>query len=159
MSTAVAVDRRSSLLPPRGLLLALLGQIPLVIVGWPLRPGPLEILAGCALLAAGVVLNVWSARLFERDAVGICPFSPAAALVTRGPYAVSRQPMYLGFVAIALGTTLVTGVLANLWAPATYAVWLHYAYVLPEERFLRDRFGAAYDAYRERVPRWLLVGR
>ena len=39
----------------------------------------------------------------------------------------------------------------------TLAVWLHYAYVLPEEAFLRDRFGAEFEQYARRVPRWVLI--
>jgi protein-S-isoprenylcysteine O-methyltransferase Ste14 len=67
--------------------------------------------------------------------------------------------MYLGLVAIVLGLSVATGVLANIWSAVALAIWLHYAYVLPEERFLRDQFGAAYDEYCKRVPQWTLVGR
>jgi protein-S-isoprenylcysteine O-methyltransferase Ste14 len=56
-------------------------------------------------------------------------------------------------VALAAGLTLLTGVLANLWISLAFAIWLHHAHALPEERFLRDRFGAAYDEYAKRVPR------
>jgi protein-S-isoprenylcysteine O-methyltransferase Ste14 len=157
MNLAASSYRHSSVLPPRGLLVAILVQLPLVSSSWPLRPNVLEILAGAVLMTAGATLNVWSAKLFERHDVGICPFSPVPVLVTHGPFFVSRHPMYLGLVAIALGLTVATGVLANIWISVAFAIWLHYAYVLPEERFLRDQFGASYDAYCERVPRWLLT--
>lgn len=149
--------RQSSILPPRGLLLALLGQVPLILANWPLRPGVIELSAGCVLLAAGIALNGWSAGAFRRGDVGICPFSPAPVLVTEGPFRLSRNPMYLGLVAIAAGLTLATGVAANAWVTVAFAIWLNHAYVLPEERFLRERFGAAFDSYARRVPRWLLV--
>jgi protein-S-isoprenylcysteine O-methyltransferase Ste14 len=155
MSRAAAAYGQTSILPPRGLLLALVAQVPLLAAQWPLAPRLVEAISGGALVIAGAALNVWSARLFERKSVGICPFSPAAALVTTGPFALSRHPMYVGLVALSAGLTLLTGVLANLWISVAFAIWLHHAYVLPEERFLRDRFGAAYDDYAERVPRWL----
>jgi protein-S-isoprenylcysteine O-methyltransferase Ste14 len=60
-------------------------------------------------------------------------------------------------VTLSVGLTLLTGVLANLWVSVAFTIWLQHAYVLPEERFLRDRFGAAYDEYAKRVPRWLLT--
>ena len=88
--------------------------------------------------------------------MGICPFSNASALVESGPFAVSRHPMYLGLVALSLGVTLVAGALANLWISVAFAIRLHHAYVVPEERFLRDRFGGVYDEYAKRVPRWIL---
>jgi len=147
--------RQSSILPPRGLLLALLAQLPLILSNWPLGPSLLEVLAGAVLIATRATLNIWSARLFEQRDVGICPFSPTPALVIDGPFALSRHPMYLGLVALAVGATLATGVLANIWISVAFAIWLHYAYVLPEERFLRHQFGPGYDAYCERVPRWV----
>jgi protein-S-isoprenylcysteine O-methyltransferase Ste14 len=155
MSTETNSYRKPSILPPRGLLFALVAQFPLISGSWPLRPRVVEVLIGVVLIVAGVVLNVWSVRLFERHAVGVCPFSPAAVLVTRGPYALSRHPMYLGLIAIALGLTIATGVLANMWISVAFAIWLHCAFVLPEEGFLRKLFGAGYDAYAGCVPQWL----
>ena len=92
MSLATYSDRQSSLLPPRGLLLSLLGQVPLIIGNWPLKP---SMFAGLVVIAAGIALNIWAARLFERDSIGICPFSSTPVLVTRGPFVVTRHPMYL----------------------------------------------------------------
>ena len=159
MSQAAHAYRQSSMLPPRGLLLCLLAQAPLLIDAWPLKPSSFLVAAGLVVAVAGVALNIGAARLFERNAVGICPFSPTPTLVECGPYLVSRHPMYLGLVAIALGLCLVTGVWANIWSAVAFAIWLHYAYVLPEERFLRDRFGTAYEEYCRRVPQWVLVRR
>ena len=158
MTSATPSYRQTSILPPRGLLLALLAQAPLLFAAWPLRPHALEMLAGVALVVAGLTLNVWSAKVFERESVGICPFSPTPVLVERGPFALSRHPMYVGLVATALGLTVATGVLSNIWISVAFAIWLHFAYVLPEERYLRDRFGADYDRYAKRVPRWALWG-
>ena len=64
--------------------------------------------------------------------------------------------MYLGLVAISAGAVLASGVLPNIWIPAAYAVWLHYAYGLPEEQFLRGQFGSAFETYAARTPRWLI---
>jgi protein-S-isoprenylcysteine O-methyltransferase Ste14 len=144
------------LLPPRGFLLALLAQVPVIVSNWPLQPNPLEMVAGAALIAWGALLNIWAERLFRWGATGVCPFSPATALVRRGPFKLSRNPMYLGLIAISVGVTLATGVFSNTWISVALAIWLHYAYVLPEEDFMHDRFGAEYKQYTERVPRWML---
>jgi protein-S-isoprenylcysteine O-methyltransferase Ste14 len=47
--------------------------------------------------------------------------------------------------AVDAGLTLLTGVLANVRISVSFAIWIHHGYVLPEERCLRNRFGAAYD--------------
>lgn len=158
MNTATSpANRPNMLLPPRGFMLALLSQVPLVAGNWPLHPNSLEMASGAALIAWGVLLNVWAERLFRSAATGVCPFSTATVLVRRGPFRFSRNPMYLGLVAICAGASLATGVLANLWISVALAVWLHHAYVLREEEFMHDRFGAEYEQYTERVPRWILL--
>jgi Putative protein-S-isoprenylcysteine methyltransferase len=63
--------------------------------------------------------------------------------------------MYVGLLCLNLGVTLITGVLANVWSSIALFIWLHYAFVLPEESFLRQELGAAFDAYAKRIPRWL----
>lgn len=65
--------------------------------------------------------------------------------------------MYLGLIAISVGVTLAAGVFSNISISVALATWLHYECVLPEEEFLHDRFGAEYEKYTERVPRWILL--
>ena len=76
-------------------------------------------------------------------------------LVTEGVYAHVRNPMYVGNFAILVG-------LAVLWgSPAAFAIgvsligFLYFAIVVAEERYLRERFGAGYDAYRRDVNRFV----
>jgi len=143
------------LLPPRLLLFSLLAQIPLIFLRWPLRPAMAPVLAGSALLLAGVTLNLWADRLFHRRGAGVCPFSRVAALVREGPFRFTRNPMYLGMVLVSAAAPLLTGVYLDLWAPAALAIWLHFGFVLPEERFLREQWGAEYLLYASTHPRWI----
>jgi protein-S-isoprenylcysteine O-methyltransferase Ste14 len=143
------------MLPPRGLLTALAWQIPLLLSAWPPAPTSWGVAAGVVLLAAGAALNVWAERLFRRHGVGVCPFTRVPVLVERGPYRLTRNPMYLGLVCLNLGVTLCAGILANLWSSIAFVIWLHDAFVLPEEQYLRAEVGAAFDQYARRVPRWL----
>jgi protein-S-isoprenylcysteine O-methyltransferase Ste14 len=76
-------------------------------------------------------------------------------LVTDGLFAHTRNPMYVGKFLMALGA----GVAANSW-PALLAIPVAYAamygaVVLAEEEYLRGKFGAAFDEYCARTPRWL----
>lgn len=141
-------------LPPKGLLIAMAAQVPLLISRAPVRPSTLELAAGAVFLLAGLVLNVWAERLFRRDSVGVCPFTHVRVLIFRGPYRFTRNPMYLGLVSLNFGVTLLSGVLANTWSSIALCIWLHNAFVLPEEVFLHNELGRAFDDYAERVPRW-----
>src|ERR1019366_9382102 len=143
---------RSGLMPPKVLLLSVMLQIPLILWSWPLKPAEAPALAGAAMLAAGVVLNVRAERLFLKSGVGVCPFSPAPYLVNTGPYRLTRNPMYLGMVLLSASVPLITGLYWNLWATATWGVWLLLGFVLPEEEFLGDRLGVCYLEYASRNP-------
>lgn len=75
-------------------------------------------------------------------------------LVTQGPYALSRNPMYLGTLLISLGMILV---IMEWWVMALFlAVYL--AIYIPqinrEERFLKEKFGVAYLRYAQVTPRF-----
>ena len=77
------------------------------------------------------------------------------SLIEEGPYRLSRNPLYVGLLALHLGTALLV---PSFWAVVALPVswWLvWWGAVRPEERFLRERFGEAYDAYARRVRRWL----
>jgi protein-S-isoprenylcysteine O-methyltransferase Ste14 len=145
-------------LPPKGLLLALAGQLPLFLATPVALPSPAHIAGGSLLLLTGVALNVWAERIFRRNGVGVCPFSHVPAVMTHGPYRVTRNPMYLGLVCVNLGVTVLSGVVANAWSSIALAIWLHYAFVLREEAFLRHELGERFDGYARRVPRWLPLG-
>jgi protein-S-isoprenylcysteine O-methyltransferase Ste14 len=105
--------------------------------------------AGVAGVVGGlaVVAVAWRER-------GPGSLEDPSSLVTTRLHSVSRNPMYVGFTAAQLG---LAGVTRNGWmlavCPASAAL-LH-RWVLREERFLRDRFGEVYDAYRDEVPRYL----
>lgn len=147
--------RQQGVLPPRVLAMSLLAQIPLLAWSWPLHSGPLELLAGAALLLAGAVLNVWADDLFRKNGVGVCPFSDTPVVVAGGPYRWTRNPMYLGLVLISAGPAVLTGVYWNLASAAVLLLWLHFRFVLPEEMFLQDRLGAEYLTYASANPRWI----
>jgi protein-S-isoprenylcysteine O-methyltransferase Ste14 len=105
--------------------------------------------AGLVLAGGGLVVVVAAWR--ER---GPGSLEEPEALVTTGLHGVTRNPLYLGFTAVHLG---LAGATRNAWMVATCPVSaaLVHRWVLREERWLRERFGDGYDAYRARVPRYL----
>ena len=129
-----------------------------VSFAWGLRGvvAALPVVLGVALLAVGLVLVVWTIRLFSRVGEGtLAPWDPTAKLVVSGPYRHVRNPMISGVAFVLVGETVVLGSKAlALWFAAVVA--LNAVYIpLVEEPGLRRRFGAEYDAYRANVPRWL----
>jgi len=83
------------------------------------------------------------------------PDRPDAAMVETGPYRRSRNPIYLGLLLGATGLALIWG---TLWAWLGVAVLhgvLDRLVIAKEEAYLATRFGAAYEAYRGRVRRWM----
>lgn len=126
----------------------------------PLAPERAEVLSIVLVLAGAwfAIAGVWQ---FRRHRTTVDPVRPdrASALVDRGVFAVSRNPMYLGLVLVLLAAALDSGALWSLPGPLVLAAWLGRFQIRPEERILRQRFGAAFDAYCRRVPRWLGVPR
>ena len=134
-----------------------------VLIGLLLdRRWPLPVAAGSLSRTGGVLCVVgWMALAFasigrfRRSKTSLVPIRPAEALVLSGPYQYTRNPMYvsLALLAIACGLLLATWWPIVLLVPALAIV--QQFVILPEERYLRRRFGAGYEAYTRRVRRWL----
>jgi protein-S-isoprenylcysteine O-methyltransferase Ste14 len=77
-----------------------------------------------------------------------------ARLVISGPYAFTRNPMYLGHIIFMAGLTLATRSPVASALAVYHTLWLH-GRALDDEALLAGRFGEDYDAYRASVPRWL----
>ena len=106
-------------------------------------------LAGGSALAGGIGLAAWAVA-----SAGEADVERDEALVTRGAYALSRNPMYEGWSAGMLGLAVWTRsawLLAG-WALALLAIDRD---IDGEESRLLDRFGLAYRAYHDRVPRYI----
>jgi hypothetical protein len=89
-----------------------------------------------------------------RGGGGPGPEVPPDRLVTTGPYAVTRNPMYLGHLIFLTGVALTLRSRSAALLAVGVAAWFHRR-VLVDEQQLRARFGADYEAYARRVPRWL----
>lgn len=110
---------------------------------------------GAVPAAAGLLLGASAAGLFRLAGTTVHPHRASSALVTRGPYRFTRNPMYVGLTLVTLGVGIAA---QSLWVllllPAALRVIVLWV-IRPEEAFLRERFGGAYEAYLARVRRWL----
>lgn len=110
---------------------------------------------GTFFLAVGVAVALVSIATFLIAKTTPVPYRRAAALVTWGPYRLSRNPMYVGVTLIYLGVAALRAVLWPVLLLPVPLVVLNY-YVIPqEEALLRAAFGADYERYCARVRRWL----
>jgi protein-S-isoprenylcysteine O-methyltransferase Ste14 len=147
-------DLSSFVFGKRGALLAL----PAVVLAAFGRPSAFSIATGLPLAFAGEVVRMWAVGYSGVTTRGDTVTAPA--LVTAGPYAYVRNPLYVGNFLTAAGFALAfTGrnsaparlVLAGGSLAAMLGV---YAVIVPhEEGYLRTTFGTAFDDYCARVPR------
>jgi protein-S-isoprenylcysteine O-methyltransferase Ste14 len=109
-------------------------------------------LLGAAVLAAQG-WRIWAASFVGRPARGAKP--AGETLVTAGPYARVRNPMYLGTLIGVLAFAGMSGLWYAVLAVAAMLGLVYGGTVLHEEAFLSARFGDEYRRYREAVPRIL----
>ena len=83
------------------------------------------------------------------------PIEPPRELVVTGFYRYVRNPIYVGVLFIFLGHFLWFGYLALLTYTLIAFIGVHFFIVLYEEPTLCEKFGAAYEDYCQRVPRWI----
>lgn len=109
------------------------------------QPTASVLLIGLPLVIAGLLIRGWAASSIRKNRV----------LTTHGPYAFTRNPLYLGSFLIGIGFGIASGV---LWILALFVVFFVVVYGLTmrkEERRLAERFGESFDRYVDAVPRFL----
>jgi protein-S-isoprenylcysteine O-methyltransferase Ste14 len=79
----------------------------------------------------------------------------AETLVTGGIYSHVRNPMYVGNVFLVVGLAIASNSWVFVLAGIPIAVLMHVAIIAAEEEFLRNKFGAEFDAFCARSPRWI----
>jgi protein-S-isoprenylcysteine O-methyltransferase Ste14 len=138
------------------LTVAILGWRPLPIwLSDPLRG--IAALLGAVLLPSGVALYLWGlltlGRMFAPSSGFAARIQADPKLVTSGPYAHVRHPMYLGVILAAVGTLI----LYRTWSGLVFSILMLGLAVRArrEERLLATEFGNAWEGYAAKVPMWL----
>ena len=128
---------------------------------WPLDllidvPKPVRYWLG-GLIAVGALLGLggWSVLIMRSDGQSENPWKPTFNIIDRGPFRISRNPMYLQMVLVCAGIGIVT---MNGWILLFTPVcgWLLWRLAIsPEEVYLEKKFGDTYLKYKKRVRRWI----
>jgi len=119
--------------------------LPLVFLwAWLARPTPLTLAIGAAIALLGLLVRGAAASHLLKH----------YGLATAGPYALTRNPLYLGSTLVASGLL----VAAHSWVAgvlgAAYFLIFYPPAIEREERRLRARYGSAFEEYAARVPRF-----
>ena len=115
----------------------------------------LQLAIGLPLIAISVIPAIWAARTMRRAETEISSSKPTTAIVVRGPFRFSRNPMYLALTVLYIGiATSVNALWAIVLLPVAL-VALSLGVINREERYLERKFGQEYLRYKARVRRWL----
>jgi protein-S-isoprenylcysteine O-methyltransferase Ste14 len=111
-------------------------------------------LLGLVWIAIAILIVLWSAIYFKTNKTTIEPHNTPAALITKGPYRFTRNPIYLAMVIASAGFAMWCGAATALIPTVVLAIVLHRRFVMPEEKVLRETFGKAADDYIAKSKRW-----
>ncbi|HEY4902213.1 MAG TPA: isoprenylcysteine carboxylmethyltransferase family protein [Candidatus Sulfotelmatobacter sp.] len=119
-----------------------LGFVFAIVYFWVARPQWISIALGMILILPGLLIRAFASGHVRKN----------EALATSGPYAYTRNPLYLGSLLIGLGFAVAS---RSCWIVLLLVVMLFAIYapvILDEEKFLRQRF-PEFDNYAHQVPR------
>lgn len=111
--------------------------------------------AGWTVFAMGATFAGWSWLMFYRAGTTRVPGEFSTALVTRGPYRMTRNPMYVGLAVAHVGEACILHQLIPVVLLPAVIAYLGWVVIPVEEQRLRAAFGADYDAYARKVGRWI----
>ena len=112
---------------------------------WFASPTPSSLLAGFALGVVGLAIRAWAAGTIQKE----------AQLTTTGPYAYTRNPLYIGSLVLGVGITLGGGRLAWVGLFLGFYLAVYTRTMAGEVRLLAELFGERYEHYAGHVPAFL----
>jgi protein-S-isoprenylcysteine O-methyltransferase Ste14 len=119
-----------------------LGFLFVIFYFWLARPESQSLLISIVLVAPGILLRSYASGYVKKN----------AELATTGPYAYTRNPLYLGSILIAFGFALAA---RSAWVALALAILfllIYWPVIVSEEEYLREHF-PGYGDYSRRVPR------
>lgn len=112
-------------------------------------------LTGLLPIFLGVALNLIADRAYKRSQTTVKPFLESNALITDGVYRLSRHPMYLGFVLILIGVSIMLGSVSPYIVVILFAILMEVVFMRVEESMLEEQFQHEWKDYKAKVRRWI----
>ena len=110
---------------------------------------------GTAVFGLALALFAWAIVTMTRAGSNVPTNRPTTTIVERGPYRLTRNPIYLAMFLALIGLAISLNDLWLLVVLVPFALVIRYGVVAREEAYLERRFGDVYRGYRTRVRRWL----
>lgn len=124
------------------------------LLPWPVL-GDAGAVAGAALAGLGLLLMAWAVLVMAQARTTVIPHRTASALVTQGPFALSRNPIYLGDAMVLTGAALWWDSVLSLLLVPVFMSLISRRFIQAEEDRLERAFGPAFTLWAGRVRRWL----
>ena len=159
LSDSMIKDHAQVIVPPPFVYILSLVTGSLVHFLWePLSPFPafwIGHAAGWPVIVVAGLLAVWAVRTMLRAGESPDVYKPTGAIVATGPYALSRNPMYVSLTLLYVGITLIVNTVWPIVFLPAGLIFMHYGVIAREESYLERVFGDGYAQYRAKVRRWL----
>lgn len=126
-----------------------------LVIPLPMLPPGAGMVPGVALVGLGLALAGWCVGLFRRAGTNVPTHKPVTAIVTDGPYRFSRNPIYVALTTLSVGIAAWANSFWMLGLLIPTLVIMNIGVIDREERYLANKFGDEYLAYKARVRRWL----
>ncbi len=110
---------------------------------------------GWGLIAAGLLLASWAFAQFRAHETSIIPRNTPSAMITRGPYRFSRNPIYLADVLLLAGFSLLQGSVIGLILLPLFMWVINLRFIQGEEAGLRAKFPEDFAKMCETTRRWI----
>jgi len=142
------------MLPP---VLLLLHVIASIVIDWaiPLSMGHAWGWLGLVLLVTALGVTNWAKNTLINAGTNVPPNMPALVIVTTGPFKYTRNPMYLCFMIVFVALALLADAPLMLLVTLSLFYFLDQRVIVPEEKYLTDKFGDVYLAYTKTARRWV----
>ena len=148
---------RKIILPPLVLLICLLAMAyanyydlaVTVFVSEPLN------YIGFLFILIGAFIPSWAAHLFKKHQTNIMPYNNPDNIVKGGPFAFSRNPMYLGMLLGLVGFAIYFGTAESFIFPVILFCVINWYHIPFEEEKMAEAFGDEFADYKAKVRRWI----
>jgi len=110
---------------------------------------------GVTFIIIGLVLNIWADQIFKKENNPISPDKKPKVLIERGPYKISRNPMYFGMALALFGTAVIFDSAGSILGLVIFILCIERFFIPLEEKNMEERFGKEFEIYKNKVRRWI----
>ncbi|MEL6504360.1 MAG: isoprenylcysteine carboxylmethyltransferase family protein [Pseudomonadota bacterium] len=110
---------------------------------------------GGLLIVSAIAIDVWTLLTFRKHRANIMPHRAATTLITTGPFAHSRNPIYLANVMLVTGFGFALGSRWFLFGAVALFFLLQQLAIVREEKHMAANFGGQWKDYTKLVRRWV----